>query len=237
MTTFPRQTISALLLVSVAAVLGLDFDLHQARETASNHRHHVRMRGLLDNLPSREQVQNLVNSASNIADLVDLVTNQDQGHFFGSLQAGQDGIFFQVNGGGPADTCDFCGSTGSCGRDGELGDSYKVTVTGDSDDAVFIVTCRAREFDVADCLYAPNNESPTRIPDEMDLIEGYLTCPDLLLGGCNYIYPRYRAPAAPEWESDKCTDSDCEMIERAVVGMTAEFSCPVGSFMVIGKHM
>lgn len=234
--------ISALLLVSVASVQGLDFDLHQARETSRHHHHHVRMRGLLDNLPSREPVQNLVKSASsNLADLVDLgISTQDTSHFFGSLQTDQDGILFQVNGEGrPADdTCDFCGSTGSCGRaQRELGDSYKVTVTGDGDDAVFFVTCRAREFDVADCLYGPNNESPTRIPDEVDLFNGYLECPDLFLGGCNYIYPRYRASAAPEWESDKCTDSACEMIERVAVGMTAEFSCPVGSFMVICKYM
>ena len=131
-------------------------------------------------------------------------------------------------------TCDFCSATGSCGRSGlELGNSYSVTVTSRSNEySLLKATCRAAEYDLVDCMYAPNNEIPFEIEAEMELIDAYRECQNSC---CNYIYPRYRLGSSLEWSNPGCTNARCRYMERVCVAQATTISCPVGSIMLVGK--
>lgn len=130
------------------------------------------------------------------------------------------------------DTCNFCGTNGSCGRSQPLGTFYSITVSGLSGSAWF-ATCRAPGFNPSDCLYAPNNQNPIVVDATDSLIEAYVTCPDIC---CNYIFPRSLEESSPDWSTNSaCTLSQCRMIQRFCFGESTTFTCPVGSIMTISK--
>ena len=68
-----------------------------------------------------------------------------------------------------SNTCDFCGTQGSCGCYQPLGDSYSVTVQAVDTTRELYASCRTPEFSKADCLYSPNNvPTPIVIPDTQE---------------------------------------------------------------------
>ena len=126
--------------------------------------------------------------------------------------------------------CDFCGSQGACGRSAPLGDSFSVSISSSSQEFVW-VSCRYPDDLNPNCLYAPNNIAPLRVPDTIDLIDAYTSndCSPC----CNLIYPRYRDENAPNWADSRCTSTTCEYMERFCTTSSRTFTCPVGSVMEI----
>lgn len=142
--------------------------------------------------------------------------------FSGGLNDGEDG------------RCDACADTGACGRTQPLGKSFSVTVNRAAEESIIFGLCLAPELDAPDCLYAPNNEMPTYIPDDVDLIDAYVTCP--INQCCNFIFTRGRQIYnVGETVNDNCTPSTCRFVERFCFGLTATFECPVGSQMMFRK--
>lgn len=87
--------------------------------------------------------------------------------------------------------CNFCGSTGTCGRTEPLGDSFSVTVDLEEEDkGIVIGLCVAPAMWDATCMYSPNNAPPNYIPQDEERLTYYGKCPRGQC--CNYIYDRQR---------------------------------------------
>ena len=131
--------------------------------------------------------------------------------------------------------CNFCGSTGTCGRTERLGDSFSVTVDpGEEEDGIVIGLCVAPDMWDATCMYSPNNAPPNYIPQDEERVTYYGKCPTGQC--CNYIYDRQRSSFTsllgfPE----ACETSQCNFIERVCFDTSTTLTCPVGSQMLIGK--
>ena len=136
--------------------------------------------------------------------------------------------------------CDFCGSTGSCGRITTFDDThFSVFVEGSSADTYLVAACIAPDPFSVDCVYAPNNEEPTFFPSYVNLwgTDGYLgTC---LQDNecCSVIYSRERPePITFGFVDGECNTATCRFVERVCKkDGTVEFQCPIGSNMLIGE--